>query len=276
MKYSSIIKAFAFMFTLVLFTSCNSEEKSTEETKKQPGIKTENVTYSSDTVTMNGYVAYDSSITTKRPIVLIIHEWWGLNDYAKQRARQLAELGYVAFAVDMFGSGKTADNPTDAQALAGPFYQNPDMARTRFEAALAKAKLIEQGDADKIASMGYCFGGGLSLAMARMGLDLDGVVSFHGNLTLGPSDKNLLKAKILVCHGAADPMVPQTEVDQFKKTMDSLGADYTFKAYPGALHAFTNPNATAIGQKYNIPIAYDAAADSASWNEMKNFFERIF
>lgn len=276
MKYVNSVKHLCIVSMLAIFVSCNSEEKPAEEAKKEPGIKTENISYSSDSVTMNGFIAYDSSVTTKRPIVMVIHEWWGLNDYTKQRARQLAELGYVAFAVDIYGNGKTAENPKDAESLAMPFYMNPEMAKTRFDAALAKAKQLSQGDSEKIASIGYCFGGGLSIAMARMGSDLDGVVSFHGNLSLGPNDKNLLKSKILVCHGAADPLVPQAEVDQFKKSMDSIGADYTFKSYPGALHAFTNPDATAIGQKFNMPVAYDAKADSASWNDMKTFFSRVF
>jgi len=179
-------------------------------------------------------------------------------------------------AVDMYGNGKRADNPTDAGNLAMPFYQNPQLAKTNFDAALNKFKTYDQVDANNIAAIGYCFGGGVLLNLARMGEDLKGVVSFHGSLVGTPADKNLLKAKILVCHGNDDKFVPQTEVDQFKKQMDSIGASYIFKGYDGATHAFTNPNATAMGQKFNLPIAYNAAADTASWNEMKGFFKNIF
>lgn len=243
---------------------------------KEPKLKEENVTYTGDSITMNGYVVYDENIEGTRPAVLVVHEWWGLNDYAKMRARELAKLGYIAMAVDMYGDGKQADNPDSAGKLATPFYTNPQMAKTRFDAALAKLKTYSQADNNKVAAIGYCFGGAMVLNMAKLGDDLTGVVSFHGNLNVVPADKDLLKAQILVCHGAADPFVPQAEVDIFKKQMDSIGATYTFKAYPGAVHAFTNPNATAMGEKFKIPIKYDAAADSASWQDMKNFFNTIF
>ena len=241
-----------------------------------PSLKEENITYKLDSITMDGYVVYDENIEGKRPAVLVVHEWWGLNDYSKMRARELAKLGYIAMAVDMYGNGRRADNPTDAGNLAMPFYQNPKMAKTNFDAALNKFKTYSQVDGNNVAAIGYCFGGGVLLNLARMGEDLKGVVSFHGSLVGTPADKNLLKAKILVCHGAADPFVPQAEVDQFKKQMDSIGATYTFKAYDGATHAFTNTNATAMGQKFNLPIAYNAAADTASWNEMKGFFKNLF
>jgi dienelactone hydrolase len=229
-----------------------------------------------DSLKMDGYVVYDENKEGKRPAVLVIHEWWGLNDYAKMRARELAKLGYMAMAVDMYGNGKRGDNPNDAGKLATPFYQNPQLAKPFFDAALAKLKAYTQTDATKVAAIGYCFGGAQVLNLARMGEDLKGVVSFHGNLAVTVPDKNLLKADILICHGADDPLVPQTEVDLFKKQMDSIGAKYTFKAYEGATHAFTNPNATTMGEKFSLPIKYNAAADTASWNEMKDFFNKIF
>lgn len=257
-------------------TSCNDEDKTEPETKTASGIKVENISYSADSVTMNGYVAYDTGSTGKRPVVVVVHEWWGLNDYVRGRAKQLAELGYIAIAIDMYGDGKTAENPGDAGKMATPFYQNPSMAKARFDAGLAKVKSYSQADGDKVAAIGYCFGGSMVLNMAKLGETLDGVVSFHGGLAGVPADKNLLKAKILVCHGGADPFVPQAEVDQFRKQLDSIGADYTFKVYPGATHAFTNPNATEVGRKFDIPIAYNPAADSASWKDMKDFFGTIF
>lgn len=259
----------------VCFISCNNDKTTKNETR-QSGIKEEYVEYSADSVTMNGFIAYDSGSTEKRPVVLVVHEWWGLNDYPKMRAKQLAEMGYLAMAVDIFGNGKTVDNPTDAQNMVTPFYQNPQIALSRLNAALTKIKTLPQADTTQVAAIGYCFGGGVLLNSARLGANLNGVVSFHGSLIGTPVNKDLLKAKILVCQGGSDPFVPEKDVAAFKKSMDSIGADYTFKTYPGATHAFTNPNATALGQKFNIPIAYNAAADSASWKDMKDFFGKIF
>lgn len=263
----------------VLFTACNSNnDKKAEETAEEKGtkLKEENSTYNLDTVSMNGYVVYDENKEGIRPGVLVIHEWWGMNDYTRMRARELAKLGYIAMAIDMYGNGKNADNPGDAQKMSMPFYQDPQMAKARFDAALNKLKSYSQVDTGNIAGIGYCFGGGMLLNLARLGENLDGVVSFHGSLLGTPAIKELLKAKILVCHGGADSFVPQSEVDQFKKQMDSIGADYTFKVYEGATHAFTNPDATETGKKFNLPISYNAAADSASWKDMREFFGRIF
>ena len=271
----------SLLMATVFFSSCNNEDKKTEtgtkETEmKEPKLKEDNVSYTGDGITMNGFVVYDENKEGTRPAVLVIHEWWGLNDYAKRRARQLAELGYIAMAVDMYGNGKTADNPDSAGKYATPFYKDPQMTKARFDAALEKLKTYSQTDGNKIAAIGYCFGGAQVLNLARLGEALRGVVSFHGNLLGVPLDKNKLKADILVCHGAADLFVPQKEADLFKQQMDSAGAKYTFKAYEGAVHAFTNPDATAMGEKFKIPIKYNAAADSASWNDMKDFFARIF
>jgi dienelactone hydrolase len=272
---------FAFLFIAVAaMISCNDQSSSKEATQtnetKQPGVKEENISYSGDNTNMKGFVAFDSSSDAKRPAVLIIPEWWGLNEYPKMRARELAKLGYIAMAMDMYGEGLVTDSPSTAGKLATPFYSNPQKALTRIEAALAALKNFPQADTGKIAAIGYCFGGGMVLNAARLGEPLKGVVSFHGSLVGTPANKDLLKAKVLVCHGADDPFVPKEEVDKFKKQMDSIKADYTFNAYPGAVHAFTNPNATEAGKKWNIPIAYNAAADSASWNDMKAFFDRIF
>ncbi len=260
-----------------LLNACkNGDKKKEEPSVKEPKIKEEIISYKVDTLNMNSYLVYDENGSGKRPLVLVIHEWWGLNDYVKMRAKKLAELGYVALAVDMYGNGQMGNDPDAAGKLAMPFYQNPDMAKKHVQAAIDNIKTNALIDASKMAIMGYCFGGSVSIGVARMGLDLKGAVSFHGNLNVVPLNKDLLKAEILVCHGNADPLVPQAEVDLFKKQMDSVGAKYVFKGYDGALHAFTNPNATEMGEKYKLPIKYDAAADSASWNEMKAFFGRIF
>ncbi len=273
---------FLLLISVALFsTSCNnnSEDKN-ESSMKEPVIKTEALTYSSensmDSLVMDGYIAWDSSITGKRPVVLVVHEWWGMNDYIKRRVRDLAELGYLAMAVDFYGNNQRADNPTDAGNLAGPFYKDPQMAKARFDAALNVVRKYELADTSKIAAIGYCFGGTQVLNMANLGEELLGVVSFHGGLQVVTPDKSKLKAQVLVCHGGADPFVPAEEVALFRKQMDSIGAKYSFKVYDGATHAFSNPDATATGEKFKIPISYNAAADTASWNDMKSFFGTIF
>jgi dienelactone hydrolase len=274
MKIAKLIAA--LLLLVMAFSACNNsgEKKVTES--KMPALKEENITYKIDSLNMDGYIVYDENTTGKRPAVLVIHEWWGLNDYSKRRARELAALGYIAMAVDMYGNGQKADNPELAGKLSTPFYQNPAMAKAHFDAALNKLKTYAAVDTANIAAIGYCFGGGILLNIARMGEALKGIVSFHGSLIGTPADKNLLTSKILVLHGDDDKFVPATEVAAFKKQMDSIGAVYTFKSYPGATHAFTNPDATAMGEKFKIPIAYNAAADTASWNEMKTFFTGLF
>lgn len=268
------LSLFAVAFSLFA-VSCNNEEKKTDPPTAK--IKEEAVSYQGDSITMNGFVAYDESREGKRPAVLIIHEWWGLDDYIKSRARQLAELGYVAMAIDMYGNGKQAATPDSAEKLAYPFYLDPAMAKRRFDAAYAKLVSLPQTEPTKVAAMGYCFGGAQAINAAKLGADLKGVVSFHGNLTVVPTRKDLLKAEILVCHGAYDTaFVPDAEVAQFKREMDSIGGKYAVKVYPEATHAFTNPNATAKGEQFNLPIRYNGAADTASWKDMKEFFERIF
>ena len=206
--------------------------------------------------------------------MLVVPEWWGLVDYTKKKAEDLAKLGYIALAVDMYGNGKVADNPKDAGNMAMSFYQHPDMAKKRFEAALNEIKKYPQTDTSRIAAIGYCFGGTMVLNAAKQGENLKAVVSFHGGLEGVKPQKDLTKAKVLVCHGGNDSFVPQPQVDAFKKQMDSVGADYKFIVYPGATHAFSNPLSDENGKKFNLPIAYNAAADSASWKDMKEFFEK--
>jgi len=259
--------------------SCSNQNS---ETKTNTGkdssivtIKEDSVSYTLDGQTYRGYVLYNSNNKDKRPGVLVVHEWWGLNDYSRRRARQLAELGYLGMAVDMYGDGKTGEDPKTAEALATPYYKDPTLSKTRLDAALTKLKEFSQLDTANIAAIGYCYGGFIVLNAAKLGVDLKGVVSFHGDLSGVPVKKELLKAKILVCHGEADDFV-NPEVAAFKKSMDSAGVDYTFKSYPNATHAFTNPAATEKGKKFNMPIQYNAAADTASWNDMKAFLDKIF
>lgn len=261
--------------SIVSLAACNNQEAAKSDDAKPEAIVETAVTIQADSVTLNSIVAYGDDSSVKKPIVLIVPEWWGLDDYVKGRAKQLAELGYFAVGVDMYGNGKTAADPTAAGALAGPFYANPQMAKARLEAALAKAKTYAQADTTRAAAIGYCFGGAMVLNSAKLGLPVNGVVSFHGGLAGPVPSKELTKAAILVCHGGADPFVPETEVVTFKKQLDSLSIPYTFKVYDSATHAFTNPAATAKGKQFNLPIEYNAKADSASWQDMKTFFQAV-
>lgn len=240
-------------------------------------VKGEEVEYSSEGVTMKGYIAYDDAVEGKRPGILVVHEWWGHNEYARKRARMLAELGYTALAVDMYGDGKTAAHPEDAGAFSGEVFKNMPVARARFLAATELLKNHETVDAGRIGAIGYCFGGGIVLAMARMGVDVQGVVSFHGSLgTQSPAQPGTVKAKVLVCNGAADPFVPKEDIDAIKKEMNDANVDFTFKSYKGAKHSFTNPEATEKGKKFNLPLEYNAKADKDSWSDMKSFFKKVF
>ncbi|MCP9753390.1 dienelactone hydrolase family protein [Ferruginibacter sp. HRS2-29] len=276
---TALATAFAFSFA-----ACNNNSAKTSEAGKSAdtaktvtvAVKEEPVDYSDGSVTMKGFVAYDSNSTAKRPVVLIIPEWWGIGDYVKNRAKQLAELGYIAMALDFYGNAAQGETPETAGKLAEPFYKDPQLAKKRFDAALAKIKTFAQADTSKIAAIGYCFGGAQVLNLARLGENLAGVVSFHGNLVGVTPDKNKVKAKILVCHGENDQFVPKEEVEKFKKQTDSAGVAYTFKSYSNATHAFTNPEATEKGKKFKLPIEYNEAADKASWTDMKVFFSEIF
>jgi len=245
-------------------------------TTPSQSITEEVVTYISDGVTLKGIVTYDKNLKGKRPAVIVVPEWWGLTGYAKMRAHKLAELGYIALAADMFGDGKIAADPKEAQTLTMPFYQNPGLAKSRLDAAIMKIKEFSQTDPVNIAAIGYCFGGFIVLNSAKLGTDLKGVVSFHGGLTGAPVKKELLKAAILVCHGGSDKFVSMDDYNFLKNKLDSIGADNTFKIYPGATHAFTNPESTETGKKFNMPIEYNEKADIDSWNDMKEFLTRIF
>jgi dienelactone hydrolase len=245
--------------------------------KKPVGIVEKEVTYNSDGTVMKGYLAYNGDVEGKRPGILVVHEWWGLNSYARKRAHMLAELGYVAMAVDMYGDGKQANHPDDAGKFASEVMQNMGTAKARFTAASTLLARQEVCDPQRIAAIGYCFGGGVVLQMARLGLPLAGVASFHGSLaTASPAQPGQVKARVLVCNGADDKFIPPGLIESFKKEMDSAGVDYRFINYPGALHGFTNPEATALGEKFNIPLAYNEAADKQSWTDLQEFLKRVF
>ncbi len=240
-------------------------------------VKGEDVQYKVGDQIFKGYIAYDDARKDKRPGVLVVHEWWGHNEYARKRARMLAELGYTALAVDMYGDGKQAHHPDDAGKFAGEVRQNMDAAKARFIAAEDLLKKHASVDAQKIAAIGYCFGGAVVLHMARVGVDLKGVASFHGSLgTANPAAKGMMKAKVLVANGADDPFVKAEEIDAFKKEMEAASVDYKFVNYPGAKHSFTNPDADELGKKFNKPFVYNAEADKQSWAEMQALFKKIF
>ena len=226
---------------------------------------------------MKGFLVYDESVEGKRPGVIVVHEWWGHNEYARNRARMLAELGYTALAVDMYGDGKQANHPDEAGKFAMEVFQNIEMAKERFNAGLILLKEQPSTDPEHIAAIGYCFGGGVVLHMVRFGADLDGVVSFHGSIqTQSPAKSNEVKAKILVCNGANDSFITAEQIEAFKKEMDDAGVDYKFINYPDALHSFTNPAADSLGKKFSLPLAYNKKADEQSWTDMQEFFKRLF
>ncbi|MDR2228950.1 MAG: dienelactone hydrolase family protein [Flavobacteriaceae bacterium] len=251
----------------------NTDSKYTKNLQKE--ITTEDLTYSENDKTFKSFLAFDKNKSGKLPVVLIIPEWWGMNDYVKNRAKQLAESGYMAIAVDMYGEGKMVDNPDDAGKLAKPFYGNAELAKQSFEAALKQIEKNEKADTGKMAAIGYCFGGAMALNMARINEPLKGVISFHGNLMTGVKPV-ANKIPVLVLNGEDDTFVSKDEIASFKKQMDSAGVQYKFVNYPGAIHSFTNPDATAVGKKYKLKVAYNEVADKASWEEMITFFNKIF
>ena len=241
------------------------------------GIVGRVIEYQAGATAMKGYLAYDDSIKGRRPGVLVVHEWWGHNAYARKRAEMLAGLGYIALALDMYGEGRQAAHPEDAGKFAAAVRQNIGLGKQRFVAALDLLKRQQWTDPERIAAIGYCFGGGVVLQMAREGIDLDGVVSFHGSLgTDRPARPGRVKARILVATGGADPFTPAELVSKFEQEMKHAGADFRVISYPGARHSFTNPEADDFGRRFNLPLQYNAHADKASWAEMQRFFKEIF
>ena len=235
------------------------------------------VAYKDGDVELKGYLAFDSNNQGKRPAVLVVHEWWGHNNYVRKRAEMLAELGYVALAVDMYGEGKQADHPEDAGKFASALTKNFDVMESRFLAGMNFLKIQDMVDTSKIAAIGYCFGGGVVLNMARQGVDLKGVASFHGTLGAArPGKKGAFKGKIIVFNGEADKFTTAEQIDSFKKEMNDLGIDYRFVNYPGAMHSFTNPEADIYARKFKMPVGYNEEADKKSWAELKVFLSDVF
>lgn len=240
-------------------------------------IKSEKVTYKVGERELTGHLVYDDARTGKRPGVIVVHEWWGHDAYARSRADMLAAEGYTAFALDMYGTGRLADHPKDAGAFAGEVVKNKGVMHARFRAAYDLLKQHKTVDASKTAAIGYCFGGNVVLDMARAGVDLDGVVGFHASMTQTIEAKpGGVKAKVRVFNGADDPFVKPEKLKVFKEGMKAAGADFKYVAYPGVVHSFTSPGATERGKKFKLPLKYDAKADQDSWGQTLDFFQQIF
>ena len=237
-------------------------------------IKEVPVTYKDGDTTLKGFVVYDDAAKAKQPGIILVPEWWGITKHMHSEARRFAQQGYTAFIADMFGDGKTADNPKDAGALAGSVMKNPAVMESRFKAAQAELAKQASVNPQHIGAAGYCFGGTVVLNMARAGANLDAVAGFHAGLGLNtPAPApGTVKAKVLILNGADDPFVKKEQYEALKKDFDAAKADYRIVEYPGAVHAFTNPEATEAGQKFNLPLKYDAKADAESKAEATKFF----
>lgn len=265
----------------LLFFSCEKKEnlpneKPVDSVAINDSIVTEKeISYEANGKNFKSFVFFKGDSTVSKPVVLVVPEWWGVNDYAKSRAKQLAEEGYFAMAVDFYGDGKVVDNPGDAQKLATPFYENPALAKQAYDAAKSQLSNFSNADNSKVAIIGYCFGGAQALNMARQDASLKGAASFHGNLLTGVKPNNN-SVKLLVLNGEADSFVSSEEIAGFKAEMDSAKIDYKLVNYPGAVHAFTNPDATEVGKKYDLQIAYDKDADEKSWKELQDFLSAVF
>lgn len=218
---------------------------------------------------------YDDSIKQASAGVLVVHEWWGMDDYTRSRAKQLAKAGYTAVAVDMYGHGKIAQHPKDAKAFMNAALENPESMNARFNAALEVLAGAPNVDPSRHFAIGYCFGGAVVLNQARMGANLAGVASFHGSLgTESPAAPGAIKARLLVATGADDPMVPSQQVGDFVVEMSNAGAELELLSFPGVVHGFTNPAASAKGEEYEMPLAYDAHADTRSWQALLEMLAR--
>ena len=251
----------ALALSLLLFTS-----------SALAAVVGKDVTYKAGDTVMKGFLAYDDAVKGKRAGVLVVPEWWGANDYARKRAHMLADAGYVALVVDMYGNGQTTDNPKEAGELSGNVNKNPALRLARFQAAekfLAGQPNVKKGE---LAALGYCFGGGVVLNMARAGEPLKAVISYHGVLaTDTPAKPGDIKAKLAIFHGEADPIVPAAQLEAFKTEMDNAKVDYMLVTYPGAKHAFTNREADSYAAEFGLPVKYDPAADKDSWTRTLEF-----
>lgn len=243
----------------------------------QAGLQSQSLEYEVDGDPYTGYLVYDDAVEGERPGVLVVHEWWGHNEFARKQAEKLARAGYTALALDMYGSGKVADHPEDAQAFMKEATSDPQAMEAKFRAAMSILQEHETVDGGRIAAQGYCFGGAVVLNMARAGMGLAGVVSFHGSLgTESPAEAGAVKAKIQAYTGGADPFVPLEQVTGFIEEMHAAEADVSVRILPGAKHSFMNPGADEIAEQFDMPVAYDADAAASAWAGTLAFYRELF
>jgi dienelactone hydrolase len=275
-------KSYLFLASLLLFSCVNSEQRSSASAdntavSKPSELIGKEVSYEADSVSMKGYLVYDSAFEGPRPGVLVVHEWWGQNEHTRNSADKLARAGYIALAIDMYGDGKSTGHPQDAMAFSSAVMSDFPGAKNRFEAAMKVLQDQELCTTDELSAIGYCFGGGIVLNMARQGVQLDGVASFHGSIDpIEPAGPGDVQAKILIMNGADDPFVSAESKTALHNEMKAAGVDYEFIDYPDAVHAFTNPAATAKGEEFELPLAYNEAADKASWDQLMKFLEALY
>jgi len=237
-------------------------------------VKTREIAYTVDSTALQGFMAWDDAKAGKRPGILVVHEWWGHNQHARNAAEKLAKAGYVAFALDMYGKGKVTTHPADAQAFMQEAMKDPVVVAARFHAARAQLIADSHVDPERIGAIGYCMGGGVVLGMARAGEDLDAVATFHGILaTENPAAKDMVKPRLLIMTGGADPMVDQAQVTAFESEMKAAGVKYQVITYPGAKHGFSNPDADKAGMD---ALAYNADAAKKSWAEALKLFKETW
>jgi len=262
----TIIQRIAFPFFLIFIAS----------TSAQAEIVTKEIAYESNGVPLTGFLAYDDSISGKRPGVLVVHEWWGHNQHARNKAKQLAELGYTSLALDMYGDGKHADHPKQAGEFMNAAMKDWEGSQAKFRAARKVLEGHETVDASRIASIGFCFGGTVSIRMAGAGDDLKAVVAFHSGLPVDAPPTAKITASILVINGADDVWVPKEAVMKFKGQMANAGAYLTYISLPGVKHGYTNPQADEKNKKFGITnLEYNAEADKKAWQTLKEFFNRV-
>ncbi len=251
-----------FMLTVPIL-ACKSDKKEDTSEGNIEVIQEENSTQirgneisyqASDSIMLNGYISRNTAATGKRPGIIVVHEWWGHDEFARQKADQLAEMGYVALAVDMYGNGKQAEHPDEAMAFSSNVMKNFDTAKKRFMAAMETLKADENVDTEKISAIGFCFGGSVALSMANSGADLDGVAVFHSGLGLPVMPNKDLKAKLLIQNGAEDMMITDEQEKTYKSQLDAINADYKYIVYEDVMHSFTNKDADSLGKKFNLPI----------------------
>lgn len=246
-------------------------------TQTGAAMQTETIEYQIDDQTFTGYLAWDDAIQGERPGVLVVHEWWGHNDFARDQAEKLAAAGYTALALDMYGSGKLAEHPDTAKQFMQEATRDMDQIKTRFLKAKTLLADHDTVDGERIAAQGYCFGGAVVLNMARLGVDLGGVVSYHGALGSPLEAKpGQVSARIQVYTGGADKMVPADQVAGLVQEMQNAGVDLTLVTFPGVLHSFTNPGADQIAEEFGMPVGYDEAAAERSWEGTLRFYQEIF